>query len=567
MNNQSSDRSALATIRKLLRGEAPNGASPDSFGPDWAETITLLFQAHAQGGTTAVRQAFHQMSRQNPLLPQRVLGSDKEPLEPISEAMAAALNAFPTTDAGQGEAVALLYGDQLRYDHARRRYLVWDHVSRWSPNMEGEPAQFAKITARRRLEAAARHEDDKKRVEIAKWALACENYHRIKAALEMAKTEVPVSTTADQFDHDPWLMACANGVLDLRTGQARPGFPEDMLTLSTNLPYRAEAACPRWLQFLAEVFKEDQELIAFIQRAVGYSLTGSTREQCLFILWGSGANGKSVFLTILRTILGEFATNTPFDTFLEADRTTSGSSPSPDLVALCGARLVTAAEVAEGKRMNEARVKAITGNDPITARDLHAPLFTFTPQFKLWLAVNHKPQISETEEAIWRRIRLIPFTAHFPPGKADPNLVDTLIREAPGILAWAVQGCLQWQQEGLCQPQAVRQATDMYRAEQDVVGRFLDECTVRVPSAWVEASDLYAAYKEWCSTNGEKEKSGTWFGRRITDMGFTRGKEPRTRRTIYEGLGLISQRDGEEPASSATATKPKELHQARMEME
>lgn len=551
------EEGALRTIRGLLQGKPPDGTIPEELGA-WEETIKLLYAAYADQGTPGVRAAFHLLVQQDPRLQQVVLGDDRD-REPLPRQLRDLLNELPLTDAGQGESIALLYGDTLRYDHSRADWLVWDGV-RWSPNLPGTPTQIAKRAARRRLEAAAAlpnegTEDKKKRLEALRWAMQAENLYRIKSALALAQTEQPISATAEKFDLDPWLLACANGIVDLRTGQLRDGQPDDMLTLSTNVPYDPTAYCPRWQQFLQEVFLDDTDLIAFIQRAVGYCLTGSTREQVLFMLWGSGANGKTVFLGVLRGILGEYAANTRFDTFL-AEPKAAGASASPDLAALRGARLVTASEVAEGRILNEARLKTITGGDPITARFLHANFFTFVPHLKLWLAVNHKPQVRETEEAIWRRIRLVPFTAYFPPGRADADLPKRLEEEAPGILAWAIEGCLQWQAQGLGQPAAVVKATTAYRAEQDVVGRFLDECTVQAPTATVEVARLYAEYKTWCEANGERPETGNKFGRCMTDRGFQRGKAPTTRRTVYMGVGLLAEGGSEEEAA------PQAPHQA-----
>lgn len=439
------------------------------------------------------------------------------------------LNDFHTTDAGQGEAIAAIYGDRLRYDHTRQRWLVWDGV-RWQPDIDGKREILALDVARRRLAEAASEDDKEKRNRLAKWAIASENRQRIDSALHLARTQPPISTTHDQLDRDPWMLACANGVVDLRTGELRPGRQEDLITLSTGVTYTPGATCDRWLRFLNEVFRGDADLIAFIKRAIGYTLTGHTSEQCLFLCHGTGANGKTVFLSTLRMVMGEYGINTRFDTFIEER---NGSIPN-DVAALRGARLVTASEVSEGKRLNEGRIKSLTGQDPITARFLHGEFFTFQPTFKLWLAANHKPIIRGTEEAIWRRVRLIPFTAYFPPGQADPNLTDELAKETPGILAWAVQGCLEWQRQGLGMASAVKEATAQYRAESDILAAFLDERTEQGDGLKVRASELYAAYKEWCESNGEHPMTGTAFGRRMVERGFERLKS----RTCYLYVGL-----------------------------
>lgn len=441
------------------------------------------------------------------------------------------LNAFHRTDAGQGEAIAAIYGDQMRFDHTREQWLVWDGT-RWQPDLDGQRETLALDVARQRLAASANEDDKEKRDQLARWALASEGRQRLDSALHLARIQPVVRTTHDKLDRNPWLLACANGVIDLRTGELQAGRPDDMLTLSTTLTYTPGERCDRWRQFLDEIFKGDEDLITWVQRAAGYCLTGQTSEQCLFMCWGTGANGKSVFLSTLRLILGEYGVNTRFDTFIEER---NGAIPN-DVAALRAARLVTASEVAEGKRLNEGRIKSLTGQDPITARFLHGEFFTFQPEFKLWLAANHKPTIKGTDEAIWRRVRLIPFTAYFGPGQADPTLVDKLALEAPGILGWAVAGCLDWQQYGLGEAQAVKTATATYRAESDILAAFLDERTVRTDTATVRAGELYAAYKTWCDANGDTAITGQAFGRRLTEHGFDKMKDRAG--WYYIGLGL-----------------------------
>jgi putative DNA primase/helicase len=443
------------------------------------------------------------------------------------------LNALPLTDAGQAEAIALLNGDRLRYDHTRQKWLVWDSV-RWRLDSDGEAQRLAVKAARERLTSSDRVVDHDMRQMIAKFAVRAEDDYRIQSGLRVAAIQPSLATNSAAFDRDPWVLVCGNGLVDLQTGILRDSNPSDMVSLTTGIPYQSDAACPRWRQFLNEIFLDDQDLIDFIHRAIGYTLSGDTREQLLFICHGSGANGKSVFLSTLRAVMGEYGANACFDTFLDNDR--GGRSVPNDIAALRGARLVTASEVKEGARLNEGRIKALTGCDAVTARFLFKEYFTFDPIFKLWLAVNHKPTIRGTDEAIWRRIRLIPFNAHFAPDKADPDLTKKLVAEGPGILAWAVQGCLDWQRQGLGTPNAVSAATSTYRVESDLLTGFLSDCVPESPSAQVRASDLYAAYRKWCDTNGESPTSGTKFGTRLTERGF--GKQHKNTGYYYIGLGL-----------------------------
>jgi putative DNA primase/helicase len=459
----------------------------------------------------------------------------------VDEDEAKFLNALPTTDSGNAEALAHLYDGGMLFDHTAQRWLLWDG-NRWAQDRDGEPQRLAKRAARQRLGAAAQAGGDDKCKALVKWAVASENRTRLDSALKLASTELPLAATGEKFDADPYLLGCANGVLDLRTGTLGPGRPELYISLSCNVEYDPAAAAPRWEQFLQEIFCGDAALIKFARRAIGYTLTGAIREQCLFLCHGTGANGKSVFLAVLHGLLGEYSTNTDFATFLDAYGQ-SGSAATPDLVALKGARLVTASEVKEDRRLNEARIKSLTGGDPVTGRPLYGRPMTFTPEFKLWLAVNHRPRVSETGMAIWRRIHLIPFNARFGPGQADPDLGVKLRSELPGILAWAVAGCMGWQAEGLTPPDAVRLATQGYRNEQDVLGAFLDACCVVGDGKEVSAASLYKSYRGWCEASGEKPLSSIALGQRLGEQ-FVR-THTRTG-AAYHGVGLVDQSDNAE---------------------
>jgi putative DNA primase/helicase len=257
-----------------------------------------------------------------------------------------------------------------------------------------------------------------------------------------------------ELGSDPWLFGVENGVIDLRTGSLRAGRQKDFITMHSDLPFDASAKAERWEQFLREIFDGNEEVIDFVQRAVGYSLTGLTSEQCFFACWGAGSNGKTTFLEMLRQVLGSYAYNAPFSML---ELTARGSIPN-DVAALVNRRLVTGSETNELSRWNEQRVKVLTGCDDITARFLYNEFFTFTPIAKFWLAFNHKPIVDDASHGFWRRVRLIPFLHRFEGAAADQDLMKKLRAESPGILAWAVRGCLKWQQEGLGIPEIVKLA-------------------------------------------------------------------------------------------------------------
>jgi putative DNA primase/helicase len=445
-------------------------------------------------------------------------------------------HSFPRTDAGNGELFAHLYGDRIRFDHRRRRWLVWDH-HRWSDDADGEVRRLAKLTVRHRYLQAATIADLTERAAEAKFAVASENRQRLDALLVAAQSELPITDAGDAWDADPFLLGVANGVLDLRTGTLRSGRPSDRMTRWTHIAFSPDATCPRWLQFLGEIFVDDGELIDFVWRAIGYSLTGDTREQCVFLCYAPGANGKSVLLKVLRALGGAYAYNTPFTSLEFTNRT---GIPN-DLAALAGRRIVTASETNEGTRLNEGRLKALTGGDPITARFLHAEFFTFEPEAKFWLAVNHRPTVQDDSYGFWRRVRLVPFMRQFDKEEQDPTLADRLLLELPGILAWAVRGCLAWQQRGLEPPTAVRTPTDSYRAESDPLAAFVDECCVIDPRASCGAAAAYKAYTRWAGNQGMKERemlTATSFGLRM--RGKFEGHKTKQGK-VYLGVGLRSE--------------------------
>jgi putative DNA primase/helicase len=354
--------------------------------------------------------------------------------------------------------------------------------------------------------------------------------------LKIAEVLLPIADEGEGWDSDPWLLGTADGVVELKSGTLRHGKPEDRITMSTSVPFNEGATCPRWLTFLDEIFRGDGSLIDFIWRAIGYTLTGLTFEQVLFICFGQGANGKTVFLNVLRRILGDYAYNTPFSTFELNQRATIPS----DLAALSCKRFVTASETGEASRLNEQRVKAVSGGDPITARALYGHFFTYTPAMKIWLLVNHRPRVTDDTYGFWRRVRLIPFTRQFTTD-ADRNLEEKLMTEATGILTWAILGCLEWQARGLEPPKTVTAATDEYRQEADPLGEFFQECCLMSPESWTQSAVLYRAYCDWCNRVGMKEREQLTlaaFGRR---MGAKFKKERRGTGIVYRGVGVKSE--------------------------
>jgi len=347
-----------------------------------------------------------------------------------------------------------------------------------------------------------------------------------------------------------------NGTLDLRAGHLRPHQREDLITKLVQAGYDPAATCSRWEAFLDRIMAGNQNLIDFLRRAVGYSLTGSIREQVLFMMYGTGANGKSTFLELIRALLGDYAQQADFNTFLLRHY----EGPRNDLARLMSARFVAATEAESGRPLAEVVVKQLTGGDTIAARFLRQEFFEYKPQFKLWLAANHKPVVRGTDNAIWRRIKLIPFTVTIPEPEQDRSLSSKLKEELSGILAWAVGGCLEWQEHGLGEPEEVRAATAAYRDDMDILAEFLSECCIVHPGAKVKASALYKAYTQWCQKCGEKEVKQRTFGMRLSERGVERQRTMHG--YFYFGLGLVvetmndnERMNDDEPVSGITLRK------------
>lgn len=455
--------------------------------------------------------------------------SSSEP-QPLAKGKRARFN---TTDAGNGELFAHLYGDCVLYDHKQGRWLFWDAKrARWQPDATKRVRILAKNVARAWFkiarDIASSGEEDAKAYYT--WAYKSESAGGIDDTLKQAQTEPPISDEGEGWDADPWLFGVANGVVDLQTGKFRAGTQTDRITKFSPVAFDAAARCPRFQKFLDEIFAGDAELVRYVQKAMGYSLTGETREQCLFACWGSGSNGKTTLLELLFYIMGDYGKDLPF-TSLEAKQHRIG-----DGVNLLGSRFVKAVEVREGMVLDEGRVKAWTGSDTITVRPLYHNELSFRPQFKLWMGFNHKPKIVDDSVAMWRRIQLIPFTQTFDVRNADKELAHKLRAEAPGILHWMVEGCIAWQAEGLPTPEAVENATIEYADESDHLKAFLEERCELGATFSVPKNDLRLAYDNWCAVRKERPKNKNDFPQALKSRGFGEGKNENFR--YWNGLQL-----------------------------
>lgn len=462
---------------------------------------------------------------------------------------------FNLTDMGNAERLVARHGEDLRYVNAWRRWLVWTG-QRWEVDDTGAVHRRAKETVREIYNEAAAVSDSSTRKALGSHATKSESESRITAMISLAQSEEGIPARVEEFDSDPWVLNVQNGTLDLKTGELHDHNRADLITKLAPVEYDPEATAPTWTAFLERVLPSEA-LRTFVQRATGYSLTANTRERILLILYGLGRNGKSTFLEAIRDVLGSddgYAMKTPAETLMAKP---SGGIPN-DIARLKGARFVAASETEANRRLAESLVKEITGNDTISARFMRSEWFDFRPTHKVWLATNHKPQVNGTDPAIWDRIKLIPFEVRIPDDEMDPELLDKLQDERDGIFAWAVRGCLAWQQEGLAEPEEVKAATAEYRNDEDVLAAFIDECCVVSPNAWATFSDLYSVYAEWCGDSGERAEKKRGFGTRLAERGFDPEKGAKNV-SIRRGIGLKDKNP--EPDGPEGNPKPQKVTQ------
>lgn len=433
------------------------------------------------------------------------------------------------TDTGNATRFIHLHGDVVRYVAKWKKWLVWDGT-RWKVDDSGKLYRLAKDVPRLIYREASKVKEEAKRKEHAKWGLSTENVSRLNNLVALCEHELPVDP--DQLDSDNYLIGCKNGVLDLRTFELYPHSPDRLITKQVSVNYNPKAKCPMWRDFLDTITAGNKVLQLFLRRAIGYSLTGCTDEQVLFFMYGTGANGKSTFINTIKLLLGDYAKQTPTETLMKKDN----RSINNDVAALKGSRLIAAIETDEGQRLAESFIKQITGGDVVAARFLYGEFFEFVPAFKVWLAGNHKPAIRGSDHGIWRRIRLIPFTVTIPDDKKDKDLPEKLKSELEGIFEWAVQGCYDWQTQGLDAPKEVLMATEEYRSEMDIIANFLSECCVIEPTAHTTNTGLYSHYKAWCAEAGENASSQRKFTQRLTERGFV--QERITTARLWKGIGI-----------------------------
>jgi putative DNA primase/helicase len=434
------------------------------------------------------------------------------------------------TDVGNARRLVRLHRDKIRHVSGIGWY-VWDGI-RWRLDDTLEIYRLAKETVQAMLEDSAKVVDDAQRRALAKHALASESAVRLRAMVDMAASEPGIAIRAEELDADSWLLNVKNGIIDLRDGTLHPHDPAKLLTKLAPVNYDPAATCPRFDQFLTEIFGVGNELPQYVARLFGMCLTGDTREQILPILWGEGQNGKSTLVGVIMHIMGDYA-GLAAESLLMVGRHEEHPCGLADMQ---GKRIVVASETESAGRLKMQLIKRLTGDETIKARRMRENYYEFPRTHKTILQTNNKPRINENSKAVWRRVKLIPFNVIIPDDKKDPELLRKLKAEASGILNCLIGGCLDWQRHGLGEPPEVMQATDAYREESDPLREFLEERCVETPGAWTATGELYTAYTRWCEASGERPVRKNQFGEAMVRSGFE--AERRNAGRGWKGIAL-----------------------------
>jgi len=425
-----------------------------------------------------------------------------------------------------------MFEDEFLYCHSSKKWLRYNGY-KWDWCLKGEEVEAAKVIC---AELASRAGNliklDPTNNEAKLWASharTSRNNKRIAAMLELATSEPNMSIASIQeLDSDCMLLGVANGVIDLTTGSMVSPDPKLMISKQVNCRFIHSETCPQWLDFMQQTFQDDQEMIAYIQKALGYSLTGDVGEEVLHFCFGTGSNGKSVMANVIQDLMGDYVSTANIDLMAVRD-----SSASNDIARLAGARVVLANETKENQKLDDQKLKALVSTEMITARVLYGEFFEFRPQFKIWLRGNHKPIVTDSSEGAWRRIRLVPFDNQIPLDRKDYGLQEKLLSEKEGILNWMIEGCLIWQKERLTNiPQRIQEASDGYREESDVLGEFIEDCCSVDKKYSIDQKVLYSTWKTWCFGNGLQPFTQKSLTRQLTSRSF------KTERRKENGVGV-----------------------------
>ena len=430
-------------------------------------------------------------------------------------------NKFKLTDVGNAERFVEMFKEDVAYCPAYKRWYIWN--GRFWQQDDGTIIEYAIACVRSIYEQAKLLPDGDERTALLQHAMRSENGVKIKTIVQLASGMRELITYPDDWDADPYLLNCLNGTINLRTGELMPFRKADHITKICNAKFDPNCETPLWSKLLKTISQGDAEYEHFIQKALGYALTGDTSEQVLFIPYGTGCNGKSTFLNVFSAVMNDYAQSSSSDAF----QLKKNENVNNDIARLKGARYVTAIEMEENKRLNEALLKSMTGGDKLVTRFLYGEFFEYVPQFKVFLAVNHLPIIRDMTESTWRRIRVMPFEKMFDASERDNHFADKILaNELDGILAWAVQGCLNWQKEKLGFSRIVMKATAFYRMEMDSFSSFFEECCEERENGHVTNKMLRTVYDEWCRDNGEYALTQRPFSAKLIEKGFKKKRAP-----------------------------------------
>lgn len=427
---------------------------------------------------------------------------------------------YHLTDLGNAQRLKKLFGSDIRFSHPYKNWIVWDG-KRWNLDRTAVLEQFARETVKSIYDEGFKSTDNEKRQKLIGFALKSESSKGIRSMIELAKSEPGIPILPEDFDKDKMLFNAQNGTIDLRTGELKPHTKDSLITKISPVVFDKKAKCPIFDAFLDKIFQGNKNIIKYIQRKCGYILTGETREEEIDILYGIGGNGKSKLTDEIVFIMGDYHQKANVETIQEQAKK-NGSSPSPDVACLKGARLVTVSEPGKGIHLNEQRIKDWTGRDVIKARHLHEEPFDFKPEFKLWIYTNYKPIIKGQDRGIWRRVKLVPFEVSISKEEEDKELDKKLMAESSGILNWMIQGCLEWQGDGLNVPDEILQATADYKDEMDVFSDYLKECCDIDKGAREYNLPLWNVYRAWCKLYDYDPFSIKKFAANLEERGFKR---------------------------------------------